>query len=131
MRASTAVDNTSNLFTDALVSVVIKTNAAGVSSTGWVQVYAYATSNGGTNYSGGASGSDGAYSGLTANLMPIGRISVVANATTYPGGPFSVAAAFGGSLPASWGIAVENRTGAALDASVGSANYQGVLAQYT
>lgn len=131
-RQSTAVDNTSNVFQDALVFVKTKSNAAGTSATGTVNVYAYGTADGGTTYSDGASGTDGTIT-LTAppNMQLIGIINVVANAVTYEGGPFSVARAFGGVLPDHWGIVIENKTGATLDASVGSAWYQGVLSQYT
>jgi hypothetical protein len=61
------------------------------------------------------------------NVVLIGRINVVANSATYIGGPFSVAAAFGGVLPDHWGIVIENKTGATLDASIGSSWYQGVF----
>ena len=60
----------------------------------------------------------------------IGNIKCVANSTTYYGGPFSVAAAFGGLLPQRWGIVIVNNTGATLDASVGAAEYQGVYGEY-
>lgn len=128
-RASTAVSNTSTLALDALVSLVVKTNASGVSSTGYLTVYAYGTTNGGSNYTEGATGTDGAIT-LTSptNLRPIGIINAVATATTYTAGPFSVANAFGGSLPSSWGIVVTNSTGATLDATTASANYQTVSA---
>jgi hypothetical protein len=126
-RQSTAIDNTSNLFLDALVFLKIKSNAAGVSTTGFINVYAYGTSDGGTNYSDGASGTDGAIT-LTAppNMRLIGVINVVANAVSYSGGPFSIAQAFGGILPDHWGIVVENKSGAAFDGSIASAWYQGV-----
>jgi len=126
-RQSTAVDNSSNKFLDALVFLTIKSAAASTSSTGYVNVYAYGTSDGGSNYSDGASGSDGSIT-LTSppNMRLIGSVNVVANSTTYKAGPFSVAAAFGGVLPEKWGIVVENKTGATLDASVGAAIYQGV-----
>lgn len=125
-RGSTAIDNTSNLFLDALVFVKVKSGASSTSATGYVNVYAYGTADGGTTYSDGVSGTDGAAT-LTSppNVVLIGRINVVANATTYEGGPFSVAAAFGGTLPDHWGIVIENKTGGTLDASVGSAWYQG------
>ena len=66
-----------------------------------------------------------------SNLRLVGVINVVANSTTYIGGPLSIASAFGGTLPARWGIVLENRSGAALDSTAGnhSAIYQGVLAQ--
>ncbi len=129
-RESTVVDNSSNLFLDALVMVKVKSASASTSATGYVNVYAYATVDGGTTYSDTCTGSNAGVT-LTSppNLKLIGTIAVVANSTTYNGGPMSVAAAFGGVLPEKWGIVIENKTGATLDASVGSAQYQGVLAQ--
>jgi len=129
-RQSTAIDNTSNVFLDALVQIKIKSNASGTAATGAVNVYAYGTSDGGTDYSDGATGTDGSIT-LTSppNMRLIGVINVVANSTTYIGGPFSVAQAFGGRLPDHWGIVIENKTSATLDASVGSAWYQGILQQ--
>lgn len=126
-RQSTAVDNTSNLFLDALVFVKVKSASASTSATGVVNVYAYATADGGTTYSDSASGTDGSIT-LTSppNMKLIGVINVVANSTTYNAGPFSVANAFGGILPDHWGIVIENKTGATLDASIGSAWYQGI-----
>lgn len=127
LRESTAVSNTTNLFMDVKVQVKAKTNATGTSSTGTVNVFAYATADG-TTYSGGASGTDAAYTGNTGQLIFLGSIPAVANATTYTG-LFSLSRAFGyGGIPAGWGIVVENLSGAALDASVGSAAYQGISA---
>jgi hypothetical protein len=130
-RQSTAIDNTSNTFVDALVQVKVKTAGSSTSSTGYVDVYAYGTSNGGTDYSAGASGSDASFSGALASCFKLGRLPTITNSTTYVGGPWSVAAAFGGSLPDHWGIIVDNESGAALDGSVGSVWYQGVEGQYT
>jgi hypothetical protein len=131
-RASTAIDNTTNLFLDVLVFVAIKTASSGVSATGYVNVYVYGTVDGGANYTEGATGTDAAIT-LTAppNARLVGVINCVANATTYKGGPMSVAAAFGGALPDHWGIIVENRTGNTLDATEGNhqKTYQGVLSQ--
>ena len=134
-RESTVIDNTSNLFLDALVMVKIKSAAASTSATGYVNVYAYGTTDTTTpSYSDTATGTDAAIT-LTSppNVKLIGTLNVVANATTYKGGPFSVAAAFGGVLPEKWGIIIENKTGATLDSTAGNhfAIYQGVEAQYT
>ncbi len=120
-RQSTAIDNSSNDFLDALVVLKIKTAASAVSTTGVVNVYAYGTSDGGTNYTDGATGTDGSIT-LTSppNMRLIGVLNCVAVSTTYTGGPFSVAAAFGGTLPDHWGIVVENKTGAALDSTEGN-----------
>lgn len=133
-RASTALDNSSNVYQDALVFLQVKSGASGVSTTGTVAVYAYGTSNGGTTYTENATGTD---AGITLTSPPnarlIGIINVVANATTYYGGPFSVASAFGGILPQKWGIIVQNNSGAALDSTEGNHAkfFQGVFSQYT
>lgn len=131
-RSSAAIDNTSALLMDALVSVTVKTNSAGTSSTGTVNVYAYGTTNNGTTYGGGEANM-GTDAGVTLtsppNIALIGVINANANSTTYSLTAMSVAQAFGGVLPDHWGIVVENKTGATLDASVGSANYQGIQLQ--
>lgn len=129
-RASTAVDNTSNLFDDALVMVLCETGT--VSGNKQVLVYAYATVDGGTTYTEGITGTD---AGFTRNdptvLRLLGVIPTPNNSTVYKSGPFSVAAAFGGVLPDHWGIAVFNDTGASLSATAGNnkAMYQGVQYQ--
>ncbi len=128
-RQSTAVDNTTNRFRDALVGGKVTSGSSGTTATGAVCVYAYGSADGGTTYSDSASGSDGAIT-LTSppNARLIGIVNVVANSTTYEFGPFSVAQAFGGVRPAFWGIVVENRTGGTLDADSGdrAVHYQGV-----
>lgn len=124
-RESTAVDNSSNLFLDALAALDIKTGAT-PSATGYVVIYAYGTSDGGSTYTGGATGSD---AGLTVEitLKVLKVLPVTATADRiYEVGPFSIAGAFGGNLPEEWGIVVENQTGDALNASGNSAWYQGV-----
>jgi hypothetical protein len=130
-RESTVIDNTSNKFLNALVQLKVKTGGSGTSSSGYLVIYAYGTSDDGTTYGDGATGSD---AGITLNSPPnlqeIGRIYVAANATTYKSNPLSVAAAFGGVLPKKWGIVVENKTGGTLDATDGNhaVFYQGVAA---
>jgi len=130
-RASTALDNSSNLFLDALVQISIATNSSGTSSTGTVRVYAYGSADGGTTYSDSATGTD---AGITLTVPPnarlIGILNTVANSTTYESHPMSVASAFGGVLPEDWGIIIENQSGAALDATEGNhdKHYQGVYA---
>jgi hypothetical protein len=124
-RQSTALNNSSNLYFDAGVMVIAETGGGGVSSTGTLNVYAYGSANGGTNYTDGASGSDSAFTPTSpTNLKQIGIINAVDNSTTYYGGPFSVAAAFG-YLPGYWGIVVTNNSGAALAASGASAFFEG------
>jgi hypothetical protein len=131
-RSSAAIDNTTNLYLDALVSVKVKTAGSSTSAAGAVNIYAYGTTDGGTTYGGGESsmGTNAAVT-LTSppNIVLIGVINANANSTTYVRSGMSIAAAFGGILPDHWGIVVENKTGATLDGSTGSANYQGIQEQ--
>lgn len=133
-RQSVFVDNSANIFQDAFFFLKIKSAAASTSATGIVNVYATGSVDGGTTYTEGASGTDAAIT-LTVppNARQIGVLNVVANATTYFGGPMSVAAAFGGVLPDHWGIIIENQSGGTLDATGGNhlLMYQGVFTQYT
>jgi hypothetical protein len=129
---STAVDNTANLFLDALVSVQVKTNSSSTSVTGYVLIYAYGTADGGSTWTDTATGTAGAIT-LTnpPNMKLIGTLNANVNSVTYNSGPLSVASAFGGVLPQKWGIAVINVSGNTLDGTVGAAVYQGVAAQST
>lgn len=133
-RQSTEVDNSSNVYGDALVFLKIKTGASGTASTGFVSVYAFASVDGGTSRTENAGASDAAITPtVPTNLRSIGIINCVANATTYYGGPMSVAAAFGGVMPERWGIVIKNETGGTLDTTGGNhaAIWQGVYGQYT
>lgn len=125
-RQSTDIANTGGTpALDALVMLKVATAGSGVSATGTVLVYAYGSVDGGTTYSDGIAGTDGAWTGTNPpNVRLIGILNTVAVSTTYYGGPFSVAAAFGGTLPQYWGIAVVNNSGAALAASGNAAYYQ-------
>jgi hypothetical protein len=133
-RASAAVDNGSNLYSDVLVFLKLKSASSGTTSTGYVNVYAYGSVDGGTTYSEGLAGSD-ASATLTSppNVRLIGVVSMVAVSTTYYSALMSVASAFGGVMPDRWGIIVENKSGGAFDSTEGNHAklYQGVYGQYT
>lgn len=131
-RECTAVDDSSTLYFDELVQFIIKTGGSGTSATGYVQVYAYGSADGGTTYGDNVTGTDANITlNSPTNLRPIGRINVAANATTYKSDPMSVAAAFRGVLPEKWGVVIENKTGGTLDATGGnhSAFHQGHYVQ--
>ena len=120
-RESTVVDNTSDLFQDVLVQIQIKSGASATSTSGLVNVYAYGTVDGGTTYPDNVTGSDAAITLVVpTNLRLIGQLNVVANSTTYKSMPMSVAAAFGGIMPAKWGIVIENKTSGVLDTTEGT-----------
>jgi len=132
-RESTAVDNATNCFFDALVQVKIATNT-GADSTGdkCVYVYAYGTSDGGAAYSANASGSDAAFGTdpqQLTNCRMIGTIYAPTQDKIYQSDLMSIAGAFGGVLPQCWGLIVHNRTGQTLKSSDCSACYQGLSTQ--
>lgn len=130
-RESTAVDNSTTKWVDAHLVVKIKTGASFTSSTGMVAIYAYGSTDGGSTYSGNATGSD---AGITpTNMVQIGSIAVSANSTEYRSAVLSVASAFASGLPERWGIAILNLTGGTLDATGSnfSAKWQGIAGSYT
>lgn len=119
-RESTSVDNTSNLFLDALISLDIKLATGTPASDKAIYVYAYGSEDG-TNYTDNATGSDAAITLRSpTNLKLIGVISTPdSGGLTYKSHPMSMAAAFGGILPRRWGIVVENKTGLAFSSTEG------------
>lgn len=128
MRQSTYVDNATNLFFNALVTASITLGSSGVSSTGVINIYAYASVDGGSLYSSGATGSDAAYSTEKLNLVLVASLDSNANSEVVST-TFDIASGFGGVMPERWGLVVENATGAALAASGHSIKYQGVYGQ--
>jgi len=132
-RESSAIDNSTNCFLDALVQVRVATNTS-ADSTGdkSMYVYAYGTADGGAGCSGNASGSDAAFGTdpqQLANCRLIGVVYAPTQNKVYESDLMSVAGAFGGILPQRWGIIVHNRTGQTLKAGDCSAVYQGLYAQ--
>lgn len=132
---STAVLNTggATYFLDALVmaSCFVATSP---SSDQAVYFYAYGSVDGGTTYTDGASGTDVRLTNGARNAKLIGVLSVTSPNIVMRGGPWSVAAAFGGVLPERWGIGVVNATGTYLSNANTNANvvyYHNVFAQYT
>lgn len=129
-RQSTEVYNSSNLYLDVHMQLKVKTGGS-VSGDKAIYVYAYGTVDDNMGYSGDASGSDSAYSGTIDNCKLIGVISTPAATSSYVSDMMSIASAFGGVVPSTWGIIVHNKTGSALDGTEGNfeKKYGGVLAQ--
>lgn len=131
-RQSAFVDNSTNLYDEAFCNGFIKTGASGVTATGTVSIYIYASYDAGTTYTHHASGSDAAYTPDNAgNLYPVATIAAVANATTYYWDFHVVAGNAWLILPQRWGIIIFNNTGGAFDATAGNflMQYQGVQLQ--
>lgn len=122
-RESTAVDNGTNLYLDAIVRVTVSVGT--VATPKEVPIYIYGSEDG-TVYEDPATGAD---AGITLEDPPVMRVARViptpTNSKAYET-VFSVAACFNGSMPRKWGIVVQNTSGAALAASGNSASYTGV-----
>ena len=130
-RSSASVDNTVDLYLDALVTLKIASGSTGTGATGYVNIYAYGTT-GCALYTDTATGADENLTPASPiNMRPLGWANVVANSTRYVVGPFSVAQAFGGALPSKWGVMVENKSASNLSSTAAShlVTYQGVYGQ--
>lgn len=134
---SASVDNTANLFLEALVQAVLDpANTAPANSKAFF-VYAYHGSNSGDltttgAATGGTPGSEGAltFPDVTTNPVglgaPIGMIPYVNADVVQKSRLMSVMG--GGPLSPFWGVALVNHSGAALAASGNTMKYRGVYA---
>ncbi len=133
-RESTAIDNSSNLYLDAMVYVALKLQAGSPSAPKTINIYLYGSLDG-TNYTDNATGSDAAVTmRIPTNLRgPFVLAAQDSGGLTYKGVIGSVAQYFGGILPYKWGIVVENATGITLSASESdhTKQYRGVYATGT
>lgn len=126
---SAVVDNTTDLYLDAVVQVVLDFANTAPANEACALVFAYAGLN--TTYTNPASGSQGSITLTNAftteqNLRPLGRVPYTTADEVAEGSPMSVAAAFGGVLPPKWGVVIINYSGAALAASGSSVTWRGV-----
>ncbi|HRD87256.1 MAG TPA: hypothetical protein PK752_03205 [Accumulibacter sp.] len=136
---STAVDNTSNLDVDHLLSGVIRAGTSPTASR-YINVYVYAnisSASGTPTYPDVLDGTDSAETFTSANVMNgIVKLaaSMISDSTSnrdYFFGPVSVAQLFGGSLPKFWGVFVAHDTAVALNATGGQhvLTYERIQAQ--
>lgn len=119
-RSSLTVDNSSNLYEDALVLISVQLLAGTASGDKAVYIYAWGSLDN-TLFPDTITGADAALT-LTqpTQLRLIGSIampSTIVVSTPYTSEPLSVASAFGGVLPKYWGIFIQNNTGFALNAT--------------
>jgi len=129
-RESTAVSNTSTKAVDYLISGTLEGAA---SADGTATIYAYGQGASG-KYSGSASGTDAAFTDSTggqlfANLKKLDLVTVDAATTeNFEWGPVSLAAAFGGVCPDSFGVVVHwvDKGTAALHSSNNAVTYQSI-----
>jgi hypothetical protein len=130
-RQAAAVDNSTNLFGDALIYGHVKSNATPTANAIYTLFLVW-SNDGGTTYSNNASGSDATYTQPDSDAnMVVGAVSIctaVASLVSYfP--PFSFCQRAGLLfLPQKWGIIIKNGSGQALTATSTDHvfSYQGV-----
>jgi hypothetical protein len=128
--ASAVVDNTSTIYIDALVQVVLDMANTAAANDKAIYVYAYGGIESGV-YSNPISGSEGdvTLANVTANGQNIRLIGVMPYTTTdevIESSPMSVANAFGGVLPPFWGVVILDYSGAAIAGGGNSVKWRGV-----
>lgn len=126
-RESTIVDNSSNLFLDAMITFKLKV-AASLASDKTIYVWLFASEDG-TIIDDNATGVDAAITLRSPhNFKGPFIINTPTDSLTYNAILTSVASFFGGVMPKKWGVIVENKTGQALSATPGdhSVKYSGI-----
>lgn len=129
-QGSAVVDNSTNQFIDAILTIAVKTSASALANDKACYVYIYG-SGADSVYSGSSSENVGTNAAVTidspTNLKGPFVINCPASAQTYRG-VWSIASIFGGVMPYKWGFVLRNYTGQALDATAGShlAEYTGI-----
>ena len=121
-RSCAAVDNTSNLYDDALLYIAVKTSSSALANDKACYVYLYGSEDA-TNFNGSSAEAEGTDAAVTldspTNLIGPFVIACPAVSVTYKK-VISVAAAFGGIMPRKWGFVLQNYTGQALDSTGGN-----------
>lgn len=134
-RESSAVDNGSNEFLDALLSGFI--TVGGAPTAGVIEVWVYAQLDDTPTYPDVLDGTDSDETCANRDVMfagmRLGARIVTTNSASfvYPVAPFSVAALFGGQLPRRWGAFVTHSTVQALAASGHKLQFMPIHNQYT
>ena len=130
-RGSAVVDNTTNLYDDAMLTIAVKTSASALANDKACYVYLYGSEDG-TVYTGSSAEAEGTDAAVTldapTNLRGPYVLVCPASSVTYRLVIGSVAGAFGGVLPRKWGFVLQNYTGQALDSTEGNhqKTYSGV-----
>lgn len=130
---STAVDNSTDLFLDALVQVKTKTGAGTIGSDPYLYLYVLGSDDGST-WPSPATGSNASVSVPDNNTKAklLGAVHMPNASTAYKSNLFSVLQAFGGiAIPKKWSILALNQTGVTLSSTAGdhAVTFQGVQAQ--
>lgn len=132
-RESTAVDNTTNLDVDHLLSGVIQVSSTAPTVSRSINIYAYApisVASGTPTYPDVLDGTNSDETMTSANVMNsalrfVASITIDATASrSYTFAPVSIASIFGGVLPKFWGVFVAHDTAQSLQS--GALSYERV-----
>lgn len=122
-RQATMVDNTTNLYTSALINLNVKVGTSPTANS-LIYVYLVRSNNDGTAIVDDNAGASDA--GLTVINSPLLGTILVSAATSNANYRENFDTKVLGSLGPKWTIAIVNSTGAALNASEGAYSYIGV-----
>lgn len=126
-QSSVFISNVPSRFLDVLINPILIIPTTGtLAGDKAVYIYAYGSLDG-INFTAGVLGTDSAYTLKDpTNLRLVGIVNCPNLNSTYVGGPFSLAQAFGGIVPEKWGLVVLNNTGVVLETTGNLIKYQGV-----
>lgn len=123
-RGSATVDNTTNLYIDASLTIGVKTSSSTLANDKACYVYLWGMTGDASTPSGSSAEAVGTDIAVTidspTNLKLAGVINCPASSQTYRLTIGSVAAYFGGIMPQKWGFVLRNYTGQALDSTEGN-----------
>jgi hypothetical protein len=128
-RESTAIDNGTNLYVDALVSGKITTGTTPTANK-QIDIWVYAAHDETPTYPDVMDGTDSAETVTSENVrnsaMALAHSIRVDNTSdrTYWVNPFSVAALFGGILPRRWGLFIAHDTAVNLNSTAGNHEFK-------
>lgn len=122
---SAVVDMSSDPGWEDYISGTLITASGSLGSNPTVAIYAYAPVGDGTSYTGGASGSDAAFTIPTYwQPVKVAVVSINASNAAEKFGPIGLAQFFGGTMPKKFGLIFENRTGLAMNAAGNSVYHE-------
>jgi hypothetical protein len=131
-RESLVVSNATDAYLDVLITCRVKPqNSGSIAAPSAAFVWAYASVDGASEFPDTVTGADAAITmNSPINLKLLGAVYAAAINTTYKGGPWSLAALYGGRMPERWGVVVQNDMGTALSATGGdhAVEWQGIYA---
>lgn len=129
-RQSTAISNATDDAIDAIIGGKISTGTSPTASR-QIETWLFGRYDD-TEYSGGAGASDAALTPDTKVLLKLLQVIPTVNTSdkAYRWGPFSVAQAFGGVMPESWGCYIVHNTGVNLNATASNQEVNYTPVQY-